>query len=99
MITWESMYQTALEFGLMPDEFWCMTMREFIWYRNGYLSRLSREWDRTSSVMALFANANSAKGKRYSPEDFHPFSQHKKSQGGVSSKAEAEALLEKMKKF
>lgn len=49
--------------------------------------------------MALFANANSAKGKRYSPEDFHPFTQQKKSQGGVSSKAEAEALLEKMKKF
>mgnify|MGYP003331862022 CR=1 len=93
------MYQTALNFGLLPDQFWDMTLREFIWYRNGYLERLSREWDRTSSVMALFANANAAKGKKYSPEDFHPFSQMKRSQGQVSSKEEADALLEKMKNF
>lgn len=49
--------------------------------------------------MALFANANSHKGKKYSPEDFHPFSQIKRNQGQVSSKEEAEALLEKLKKF
>lgn len=49
--------------------------------------------------MALFANANAAKGKKYSPEDFHPFTQMKRSQGQVSSKAEADALLEKMKNF
>ncbi len=93
------MYQTAIEFGLLPDQFWEMTMREFIWYREGVLGRLRRDWDRTSSMMALFANANASKGKRYSPDDFNPFSKSKRNQGGVSSKEEAEALLEKMKKF
>jgi len=74
-------------------------MREFIWYRHGYLGRLRRDWDRTSSMMALFANANAAKGKKYSPDDFNPFSKMDSNQGQVSSQEEAEALLEKMKKF
>lgn len=93
------MYQAALDFGLLPDQFWNMTMREFIWYREGYLGRLRRDWDRTASMMALFANANAAKGKRYGPDDFNPFVQMKRNQGGVSSKEEAAALLEKMKNF
>lgn len=50
-------------------------------------------------MMALFANANAAKGKKYSPDDFNPFSKMGSNQGQVSSQEEAEALLEKMKKF
>lgn len=85
--------------GLLPEQFWDMTLREFIWYREGYLESLKRDWERTSSMMALFANANAAKGKKYSPDDFNPFGK-KQSQGAkISSKEEAESLLEKMRKF
>jgi len=93
------MYQAALDYGLLPDQFWDMTMREFIWYRDGCMSRLRREWDRTSSMMALFANAHASKGKKYSPDEFNPFSQLDRNQGQVSSQAEADALLEKMRNF
>lgn len=63
------------------------------------MEKAKRDWDRTASVMALFANANSAKGKTYSVDDFHPFAALKRNQGQVSSKAEATDLLEKMRKF
>jgi len=76
-----------------------MTLTEFMWYRNGIMERAKRDWDRTASMMALFANANSAKGKTYSVDDFHPFAQLERNQGQVSSKEEADALLEKMKNF
>ena len=76
-----------------------MTLTEFIWYRQGVMDRMKRDWDRTASVMALFANANAPKGKTYSVDDFHPFEALKRNQGQVSSQAEADALLEKMRKF
>jgi hypothetical protein len=47
--------------------------------------------------MAMTANVNSAKGKTFQPDDFHPFA--RKSNQGVKSKEEAQALLEKMRKF
>jgi len=54
-------------------------------------------WDHTSSVMALLANVNSGKGKKFEPGDFHPYTT--KSNQGVRTKEEAQALLEKMKNF
>lgn len=83
--------------GLKPDEFWGMTLREYSWWREGYMAKSSAHWDHTASIMALIANVNSGKGKRFSPEEFHPFTT--KSNQGVSSKEEAYALLEKMKSF
>ena len=85
--------------GLLPDQLWSLTLREFIWYREGYLQSLKRDWERTSAMMALFANANAAKGKKYNPDDFNPFSQIESQGGQVSSSEEAQALLEKMRKF
>ena len=63
--------------------------------RRGYEFRLARQWDMAASIMALFANANSAKGKRFSPEDFHPLM-------GVNSKSKEEdrkVIYERMKQF
>lgn len=91
------MYKSALSIGLKPDEFWDMTLREFIWYREGWMQSMSYAWDHTASLMAMTANVNSAKGKTFQPDDFHPFA--KKSNQGVKSKEEAQALLEKMRKF
>jgi hypothetical protein len=83
--------------GLLPDQFWGMTLREYYWYREGWVESMSYRWDHTASIMALIANVNSAKGKTFGPDEFHPFA--KKSNQAVSSKEEAAALLEKMRKF
>lgn len=90
------MYQAGLGVGLSPDQFWDMTLAEFIWYREGFVWRQARSWDHTSSLMALLANINSGKGKTYNPSDFHPIDGVKK---GVQSKEEALELMKKMSKF
>tara|TARA_R100000900_G_scaffold47912_1_gene38636 strand:- start:757 stop:981 length:225 start_codon:yes stop_codon:yes gene_type:complete len=74
-----------------------MTLREFSWFRDGWVEAHSSRWDHTSSMMALLANINSTKGKTFRPDDFHPFLG--KSNQGVQSKEEAFALLEKMRNF
>lgn len=74
-------------------------MREFMWYRDGYLDRMSREWDHTANLMALYANSKSSKGKTYSANDFHPMSQMKTNQGQLKSKEDVAELLEKMRNF
>lgn len=83
--------------GLKPDEFWGLTLREFSWMRDGYMQGMSYMWDHTASILCMIANVNSAKGKTFKPDDFHPFS--KQSNQGVRSKEEAAALLEKMRNF
>lgn len=90
------MYKAAFEVGLTPDEFWGMTLREYTYHREGYMARLSSSWDQTASIMSLIANVNSAKGKKFQPSDFNPFAQ---SNQGVSSKQQAQELLEKLKDF
>jgi len=97
VLTWNSLYRHALIMGLKPDEFWGMTLREFAWCREGWIARQSAMWDHTASIMALLANVNSGKGKRFEPGDFHPFTTQ--SNQGVRTAADAEALLEKMRKF
>ena len=90
------MYRSAFAIGISPDDIWNMTLREYTYYRDGYFNRMRLEWDHTASLMALLVNINAPKGKRYDVKDFHPFEQNNQ---GVRSKAEAEALLEKLKDF
>ena len=91
------MYRSAFSIGLSADEFWNMTLRKYTYCRDGYLDRLSKDWDHTASLMSILVNINSPKGKRFEPKDFHPFEQMNNQ--GVSSKEEALALLEKLKDF
>lgn len=37
--------------------------------------RLMADWDRTSSIMALIANAHAPKGQQFEPDDFNPYAQ------------------------
>jgi len=73
-----------------------MTLREYAWFYEGYQAKESRMWDHTASILCLLANVNSGKGKRFTPDQFHPYS---KQTDQVSNAAEAEALLEKMREF
>lgn len=84
--------------GLLPDQFWDLTLREVVWYNNGFIRRESMAWDRTASMMALRANiASGGKGKKYSPNDFNPYFI---SGGSEAANAEqARELLNQMKKF
>ena len=85
--------------GLLPDQFWDMTLREVIWYNNGFVRRNKMMWDHTSSLMALHANiAQQGKGKRFSPNDFNPYSDLDNAEG-VSNAAEAQEFLESLKQF
>ena len=77
-----------------------MTLREFLYYQKGYEFRLARQWDMASTFMALFANANSAKGRRYSPQDFHPLLDvSSPSRSRVSTAEERDALFAQLKEF
>ena len=77
-----------------------MTLREFLLYQNGYEFRLARQWDMAASFMALFANANASKGRRFSPQDFHPLMDvSSASKGRVTTAEEREALFAQLKEF
>ena len=89
-----------MRIGLLPDQFWDMTLCEFLYYQKGYEFRLARQWDMTASFMALFANANSAKGKRFSPNDFHPLMDvSSPSRSRVTTAEERDALFAQLKEF
>ncbi len=85
--------------GLLPDQFWDLTLREVVWYNNGFMRRESLRWDHTSALLALQANvASGGKGRKHKPSDFHPYA--KLYGGNEASNAEsARELLEKMKTF
>jgi hypothetical protein len=86
--------------GLTPDQFWDLTFREFALYSRGHEYRLARQWDMASTILALLANVNSGKGKRFTPSDFHPLLDvTSMAQSKVTTAEEREALFAKLKKF
>jgi len=95
-----SLYERGMALGLTPDQFWDMTFREFSLYSRGHDFRLARQWDMAATILALLANVNSGKGKRFSPADFHPLLDvTSEAETKVSSAEEREALFAKLKKF
>jgi hypothetical protein len=69
-------------------------------YERGYRSRLARQWDIGAAFMALFANANSGKGKSFRPEDFHPLLDvNSERDNAVTTAKEREELFARLKQF
>lgn len=86
--------------GLTPDQFWDLTFRELALFSRGYEFRLARQWDMASTILALLANVNSGKGKKFTPADFHPLANvTSKAESKVTTAEEREALFAKLKKF
>lgn len=56
-------------------------------------------WMHTSSLMALYANSKSSKGKRFSPEDFNPYLIQEKEARKPRTKKDVDQLIDKMKSF
>ena len=55
---------------------------------------------RTSSQMALFAQANSKRGRTFSPADFNPYlAKSRGNEYGISSRDDVLKLAEKFKKL
>lgn len=89
-----------MQFGLKPEEFWDLTLREYIYIRRGYEYNLARQWDMTAALLSLHANINSGRGKRFSPADFHPLMDVSSPRDhGITTQEEREALFAKLKKF
>jgi len=83
--------------GLLPDQFWDLTFREFQLFRQGFEKRQEIEWMHTSSLMALHANMNAAKGKKYSPDDFNPYVTVASENEGIETKSDVIDLMERVK--
>lgn len=58
-----------------------------------------QQWNHTSSLMALYANSKASKGKRYSPDDFNPYSIQDKNNREPKSKQDINELINKYKSF
>jgi hypothetical protein len=54
-------------------------------------------WNHTAASMSLLANINASKGRKFKPEDFHPYMQVKKNK--PVTKKTAEELYEHFKNF
>lgn len=60
--------------GLLPEQFWVMTLGEFTAWSKHSKHQQERAWERTSAFMALVANTNRTKNSRpYKPADFNPY--------------------------
>ena len=61
----------------------------------GIRERDDSAWNHTASLMALYAQSKSKRGKTVSMEDFHPYRQMEKAQNEMSP----DQLLDKFKNF
>ena len=55
-----------------------MTLAEVSSVCGGLLVSDELSWNHTSASMSLLANINASKGKKFTPEDFHPYMQANK---------------------
>jgi hypothetical protein len=83
--------------GIEPKDLWDLSLRELILALRSRRQRESERWNHTATLLALQANINAPKGKRFQPKDFHPFSDEISESSSV--KKDAEWLYEKYKKF
>jgi len=70
------LYRHGLGLGLRPNEFWSFTFFELFAFSKGRIDDDQRLWNHTSSIMALFANANRDPKRRptpFDPADFTPY--------------------------
>ena len=74
-----------------------MTLAEVSSVCSGLFVRDELSWNHTAASMSLLANINASKGKKFKPEDFHPYIQVLKNK--PATKKTAEELYEHFKDF
>lgn len=76
-----------------------MTLSENILIIQHTRERDKEMWNHTASLMALYANSKSGKGKRYSPDEFNPHSLMKKEMAKPKTRDDIDKLINKYKSF
>ena len=88
--------------GLLPEQFWDLTMREFRLMQKGYLKKLEDEqihnWDLLRTMAVFVLQPHMKKGKSLKPKDIIPLPKDKKSSKVKSLKERQEAALFARKK-
>jgi len=88
--------------GLLPEQFWNLTMREFRLMQKGYLKKLEDEqihnWDLLRTMAVFVLQPHMKKGKSLKPKDIIPLPKDKKSGKVKSLKERQEAALFARKK-
>jgi hypothetical protein len=83
-----------------PHHFWDYTLFEISCINQRGKRVDEANWMRTSSQMALFAQANSKRGRTFSPADFNPYlAKSRGNEYGISSRDDVLKLAEKFKKL
>jgi hypothetical protein len=71
------LYNSALEAGYLPDQFWNFTLREYLHHSRHFENKDRAAWLRTASIQALLANINRRKGSQpFTADDFNPYREH-----------------------
>lgn len=76
-----------------------MTLQENMLIISQSRKKDREQWNHTSSLMALYANSKAPKGKRYSPDDFNPYSVQDKANREPKTKQDINELINKHKSF
>lgn len=88
--------------GLLPEQFWNLTMREFRLMQKGYLKKLEDEqihnWDLLRTMAVFVLQPHMKKGKSLKPKDIIPLPKDKKSGKVKSLKERQETALFARKK-
>lgn len=98
-MTLEGLYHQAVRYGVHPPEFWDMTLAESILILKAREENERSEWNRTASLMALYANSKAQKGKTYKAEDFHPFEIADRQNAQPKTRADVDKLINKKLTF
>jgi len=95
----EEVYKLACEAGTHPKDFWYMTLQENMLIIARTRKRDKEQWNHTSTLMALYANSKSSKGKRYNPDEFNPYAMADKQASEPKTKEDVNELINKYKSF
>lgn len=88
-----------MKFGVHPAQFWEMTLAESMLILKAREEQERSEWNRTASLMALYANSKAQKGKSYKAEDFHPFEVAKRQAAQPKTRADVDKLIQNKLSF
>jgi len=98
-MTLEQIYRSACRQGVNPHLFWESTLTEVQLLIEAGESKDRLMWNHTASLMSLYANSKSAKGKSFSPDDFNPYSHMERESNKPQTSDDVMDLMESMKSF
>ena len=93
------MWRSCMTAGMSPDQFWDSTLAEVLLFLNAKKEKQVEQWYHTASLMSLYANSKASKGRKFSPDDFHPYIAMEKAVRQPKTKEDVLAIVDKFKNF